>query len=294
MLKSPQRIIIIDDDIAYANRLQQSAKKHRLIADCFNTLNEAIEALEQDISYKYVVLDDKCYIDNVKEGEPKLSFVLKAWQELEDVMQEHDRIIDFCINAADTKRVSDVFEDTALVFNKQDLKSEQEMFQHIVAEIRKQSYTFIEEQYDGAYAFVSKHLSQTELVLFYTIATDMKKSQRGAIVGCMALLRRLEEVVFDKAFDAFRMKYGYTKSIYDGPNRSRTKSMIDMMYHQKAIPYFVKNAAFNIYSTCSKYGNHSYHDQDGKHHLPSEYFVQSLALSLFGVMDFLNASTLFE
>lgn len=286
MLNHPEKIIIIEDQTEYAQKLKQRAKKHRLLADCFDNLDDAMEAIENDIKYRYVILDDKCYLTARKLNDPQSSFMIKAMKELQELEFEHDRIVPYCINAVEQEQTKELFDGDAKVFEKHSVDSEILMWQHVSKEVEQLPYTQLREKYHEAFAFVEKHLTALEEKALYMLLENMERKDAPSIVASLSIIRRMLEAVIDAAWLIMQRRYTSLRMPSD-QHRSRTKMVADVLFQRKHIPYHIKSSVHNVYTNCSRYGTHTSGVGDVSN-LPSHNYVKALLFLLMDIMAYFD------
>ena len=276
-------ILLIDDNLQYCETLKKEASGKSIVITHFHNLEDGIIALKESKKYKAVILDGRCVLDKQQKPETgKSSFVFHAIQELRDLFFEQDRLLPFCVNAENPDDFIENLDGITQVYKK--TEQHDDMFSFLLKMIYNLPETKIRLQHKEVFEFLMKYGDETDEDLLEDVILNIEKSDASSIVSNLSILRRIEE----KIFDIICIQYlGKSLNFFDNMRGSRTKSIISNLQQSKSLPVHLLYLSKNIYSTCSKYGNHNLKNKlDGE--LPGKYLVLSFLNALLELITKTN------
>ena len=275
-----QQILLIDDDVKYCQNLSQLARNFNFKIHTFHNLEDGINYLKTHQQLKAIILDERCILTpEQKPGTEKTNFVFHAMQELKDLEHEQDRVLPFCVNAAEPSNFNDDLIGIASVFQKN--KDENELFKHLKLKVQYLKQSLVEKEFEDIFDFVDDYFNEDDYEILETLLLNKEKSDPQNIVTNLSLLRRIEEKLFDVLCINMLAKQ---PAQFDNSGRSRTKNIIHALYVQKIIPRILKDSAFQIYTLASRLGSHNPNTNNNSY-LPSQYFVTALVFNLLEIMQ---------
>lgn len=271
------KILLIDDDKDYCQKLTQLARNHNFKIHSFHNLEDGMDYLKSHQQVKAVILDERCLLTpEQKPGTEKTNFVFHAMQELKDIEHEQDRALPFCVMAINTDDFNDDLHGIASVFEKN--RDEKLLFGHLQAEVMHLAESIVEKEFEDIFEFVDDFLDEEDYELMATLLLNKEKSDPQNIISNLSLLRRVEE----KLFDVLCVNLlGKQAQQFETRGRSRTKNIIQALYAQHIMPRMLKDTAFQIYTLSSKIGNHNHYDSN---YFPSQYFVSALVFNFLEIL----------
>lgn len=264
----PAHILIIDDDAGFAVQLAGEARQYRLLAQIAGNLEEGMSMLEKSPRVMALVLDDHCLLGpGDLPSEASARFLIKAMDQINRVELEQDRHLPFCICSKTPDRWAEMFEGTAAVFSRNGRHGA--MFESLRQQIENLPVTRLIEKFDDVFVFLDQYGGSGEYDLVVQLMAQLQKTDASAIATNLAMLRRLLEMLIDTVTV---QALGIDPHSLDTPAMGRTKAAMQALKSRKMLPRFVADMAHTLYSTASRYGNHSF---SGKGYLPGKYTVQA-------------------
>jgi len=275
MLKKPIQILLIDDEPKSCKLLQDEARRKRFIVDCFHTLDEGIAHLEQNQKIRAVILDSRCALDDEQNTDSiKTNFVFHAMDQINRIEHEQNRYIPFMVFANNLFDLEKDLDGIAKVISKKN--GYDALFKHLDDMIALLPEIIVREKHAKIFEFIENYLSDEDDDLMETLLMQSEKSDPSSIVTNITLVRRLLEKLFDILAPNL---LGKNPEGFDHLGKSRTRSIMGVLFDKKYLPYELKKSAGNLYSFSSKYGNHNLVGR-GNDYFPGKYAVASGIYSL--------------
>lgn len=273
MKKFTYKVLLIDDDNNYIEQLLNEAKAYHLEIIPVNNLDSGIEILESNINIQAVILDSHCMIEPEQDPDSdKSNFIFHALHRLTDIEHVHNRFIPYCVNTEFPDEFKNELNGITQVFTKH--KHHKELFEFVRIEIEAQPETLAINKHEKVFRFFDDYMNAEDTDMLLEVIVNQSKQDKADIVANFALLRRLEEKLFDVlAVNAL----GLNPVELDRQRMSRTKNIIIQFKNKRKIPIYLFDFAMDIYTVASIYGAHNPINRNQRiSFVPGKYTVQSL------------------
>ncbi len=279
---NPTLLLLLDDDPAYCLQLQEAAKAYRFEIHYRHNLEDGLEALVASRRYKAVILDGRCLLRPDQTAPARSNFVHHALLRIDNIEDEYNRIIPFCINTENPSDFTEDLEGIATVFRKS--LQHDAMFNWIKDAITQLPETIIRKRYADIFEKTAKCFTDEEEDLLVDILQNANTSDPALLITSLALLRRLLERLIDITCVT---KLNKQPQAFLSGTGSRTRLILDAM-HNSVLPPELFVTANQLYKTCSKYGNHKSLQNMALPQLNlNKYFSQRLVHTFLELADYL-------
>jgi hypothetical protein len=268
---NPTHLLLLDDDPAYCLQLQEAAKAYRFEIHYRHNLEDGLDALIASRRYKAVILDGRCLLKPDQTGPARSNFVHHALLQIDNIEDEYNRTIPFCINSEHPDDFREDLEGIANVFRK--TQQHDALFHWLKNTIALLPETTIRKQYHDVFEKVNTHFTEEEEELLIDVLQAAGSSDSALITTTLALLRRLLERTIDIACI---IKLNAQPNKFAVGTGSRTRRIIDAM-HPRLLPAELYTDANYLYKICSRFGNHVVRpDKKNTNYVPGKYGLQKL------------------
>lgn len=260
----PHPLLLINDDLAFCQNLQQQAKLRGFVLHHRQSLEEGMELLAEKPEILAVILDTRCHIDDDDNGAAKSNFVLHAITQIQDYEHQMNRSLPYCICTENPEEFTEDFEGIARVFDKND--DAVALFDHVNQLIQMLPRIQAREKFAELFQVFEDFFSTEEEELLTDLVLNLNQSDSVSVISNLTILRRLEESLI--ALAAIKLLPEIKKG--KGPKTlGHARENLRRLNDMKFIDGFRYSFADDIYKVCSRYGSHSPQPNTQTARLPS-------------------------
>ena len=280
--RRPIQILMIDDDLAFANAIMNRARRFQVLVTNKTNLKDGFEELLSSNKYQALILDGKAPLTAEQpKGTEAENFVHEALTKLREIELTHERLIPFCVHTAWFVQLEASLRGRAQVYDKKKTALEdnlmEDMFNYLRDKIEDLEDTKIKQRYPEIFEFAEKYLDEEDNALLLNVLSFKLNPKREVLLERLAFIRRLEESILN-IFCKYYLKED--PILYGLDGQSRTKDLINLIKVKKLAPLHVSFFTYIIYTTQSLAVQHKAPES-------SEFY--NYPITIYTVQTFINA-----
>jgi len=291
--RRPIQILMIDDDLPFANSIMNRARRFQVLITNKTNLKEGFEELIANNKYQALILDGKAPLaPDQPKGTEAENFVHEALTKLREIELVHQRLVPFCVHTAWYVQLEASLRGRAQVYDKKktalDDNLMENMFNYLRDKIDDLEETKTKQRYPDIFEFAEQYLDAEDNGLLINILGSKLTPKREVLLERLAFVRRLEESVLN-VFCKYYL--GEDPILYGLDGQSRTKDLINLIKVKKLAPLHVSFFTYVIYTTQSLAVQHKAPESSEFYNYPiTIYTVQTFISALMDIIIWVKDS----
>lgn len=247
----PPKILLIDDDPNYCERLKQEASGEGFDLHYVHNLEEGIDRLKEE-DFSGVILDSHCYVEENQKNPPGANFIIHAIDQLSELRIAHNRHLVICVNTAKPEEVKETFEGFGRVFAKGD--SHPQLWKFLKEEIEKLPYTEIRQDFRNIFDNIHRIYPDNLEHELLELIDFQRRGSDADIPNKIGQVRRLLEYAIGKTYqELFRVD---VEEILEQGRAGFASESLSKLKKAKIINNHLYDVLRLAYGFCSEHGSH--------------------------------------